>query len=54
MKHFANCTPDEFMAQIVKFRTPFVNWLETIGFAEIRARRPAGSQTVDNPPFLSS
>ena len=48
MKHFANCTPDEFMAQIVKFRTPFVNWLETIGFAEIRARRPEGFDAMDD------
>lgn len=42
MKHFANCTPDEFISQVVKFRGPFVNWVEEIGIPEIRARRPKG------------
>lgn len=42
MKTFANCTPDEFMTQVVKFRTPFVEWAEKIGIPEIRARRPEG------------
>lgn len=42
MKHFANCTPDEFISQVVKFRGPFVDWVEEIGIPEIRARRPEG------------
>lgn len=42
MKHFANCNPDEFMTQVVKFRAPFVAWVEKIGIPEIRARRPEG------------
>lgn len=42
MKHFANCTPDEFMQQIVKFRKPFIDWVKEIGIPEIRARRPEG------------
>ena len=42
MKSFANCTPDEFMAQAVKIRAPFVEWVEKIGIPEIRARRPEG------------
>lgn len=42
MKHFANCTPDEFMAQVVKFRVPFVEWVKEIGIPEIRKRRPDG------------
>ena len=42
MKHFANCTPQEFMAQAVKFRKPFVEWVEKVGIREIRSRRPEG------------
>ena len=42
MKNFANCTPDEFISQVVKFRGPFVDWVEEIGIPEIRARRPEG------------
>lgn len=42
MKHFGNCTPDEFFAQSMKFREPFVEWVKKIGIPEIRARRPAG------------
>ena len=42
MKSFANCTPEEFMAQAVKFRRPFLQWIEEIGVSEIRARRPEG------------
>lgn len=42
MKHFANCTPDEFISQVVKFRGPFVEWVNDIGIPEIRARRPKG------------
>lgn len=42
MKHFANCTPDEFISQVVKFRNPFVDWVKEIGIPEIRARRPEG------------
>lgn len=47
MKHFANCTPDEFIAQVVKFRGPFVDWVEEIGIPEIRARRPEGYDKMD-------
>lgn len=46
MKHFANCSPDEFMAQVVKFRAPFVEWIEKIGIPEIRARRPEGYEDM--------
>lgn len=46
MKNFANCTPDEFMAQVVKFRVPFVEWVKKIGIPEIRARRPEGFDTM--------
>ncbi len=42
MKTFANCNPDEFMAQAMKFRAPFVEWIKEIGIPEIRARRPEG------------
>lgn len=42
MKHFANCFPDEFMSQAVKFRAPFSEWCNKIGVKEIRARRPEG------------
>ena len=42
MKNFANCSPEEFMAQAVKFRAPFIQWVEEIGIHEIRARRPEG------------
>lgn len=47
MKHFANCTPDEFISQVVKFRGPFVEWIEEIGIPEIRARRPEGYEDMD-------
>ena len=47
MKHFANCTPDEFISQIVKFRGPFVDWVNEIGIPEIRARRPEGYEDMD-------
>ena len=46
MKHFANCTPDEFMSQVVKFRGPFVDWVKEIGIPEIRARRPDGYEDM--------
>lgn len=46
MKSFANCTPDEFMQQAVKFRAPFVEWCEKIGVKEIRARRPEGFEKL--------
>ena len=46
MKHFANCTPDEFISQVVKFRDPFVNWVEEIGIPEIRTRRPDGYEDM--------
>lgn len=46
MKHFANCTPDEFISQVVKFRGPFVDWVEEIGIPEIRARRPEGYEDM--------
>lgn len=42
MKSFANCTPDEFMVQVIKFRAPFTEWCQKIGVKEIRARRPEG------------
>lgn len=42
MKHFANCTPDEFMTQVVKFRAPFVEWVNEIDIPGIRSRRPDG------------
>jgi len=42
MKSFANCTPDEFMTQAIKFRAPFAEWCDNIGVKEIRARRPEG------------
>ena len=42
MKNCANCTPDEFMQQVVKFRGPFVDWVNEIGIPKIRARRPEG------------
>ena len=42
MKNFANCTPDEFLTQVVKFRGPFLKWCENIGLQEIRSRRPEG------------
>lgn len=48
MKHFANCTPDEFMSQVVKFRGPFVDWVEEIGIPEIRARRPEGYEDMSH------
>lgn len=48
MKHFANCTPDEFMPQAMKFRRPFVAWLENIGVQEIRARRPKGFEKLSD------
>lgn len=47
MKHFANCTPDEFISQVVKFRGPFVDWVNAIGIPEIRARRPEGYDDMD-------
>lgn len=47
MKHFANCTPDEFISQVVKFRGPFMEWIEEIGIPEIRARRPEGYEDMD-------
>lgn len=46
MKSFANCTPDEFMTQAVKFRAPFTEWCEKIGVKEIRARRPEGFEKL--------
>lgn len=46
MKHFANCTPDEFISQVAKFRGPFVDWVEEIGIPEIRARRPEGYEDM--------
>jgi hypothetical protein len=47
MKHFANCTPDEFMSQVVKFRGPFVDWVKETGILEIRARRPEGYEDME-------
>lgn len=46
MKHFANCTPDEFIQQVVKFRDPFVDWVNEIGIPEIRARRPENYENM--------
>lgn len=42
MKHLANCAPTEFMAQCVKLRRPFQDWLEKTGIPEIRQRKPEG------------
>lgn len=47
MKNFANCTPDEFMKQVVKFRGPFVQWAKEIGIPEIRNRRPDGFDSMN-------
>ena len=47
MKNFANCNPDDFMAQVVKFRAPFVEWVKEIGIPEIRARRPEGFEKLN-------
>lgn len=35
MKNFTNCTGEEFMAQAVKFRAPFVAWLKAVNASEI-------------------
>lgn len=54
MKHFANCTPDEFMSQVVKFRGPFVDWINEIGIPEIRARRPEGYDSMSKEEKISA
>ena len=38
MKHFGNCTMEEFLTQSVKFRAPFLEWLKTVGASDIYAR----------------
>lgn len=48
MKHFANCSPEEFMTQAVKFRGPFVDWVNEIGIVEIRKRRPEGFEDMSD------
>ena len=35
MKHFGNCSMEEFLKQSVKFRAPFTEWLKTVGAADI-------------------
>ena len=34
------------MTQAVKFRSPFVEWIESVGVHAIRARRPAGFEKM--------
>lgn len=48
MKNFANCNPEEFMAQAVRFRRPFIKWVNEIGISEIRARRPEGFDQMND------
>lgn len=38
MKHFGNCSMEEFLKQTVKFRAPFTEWLKAVGAADIYAR----------------
>lgn len=38
MKHFGNCTMEEFLKQTVKFRAPFTEWLKAVGAADIYNR----------------
>lgn len=35
MKHFGNCSMEEFLKQSVKFRAPFTEWLKAVGAADI-------------------
>ena len=41
-----NCSPKEFIAQAVKFRKPFADWVEKAGFAEIQKRKPEGLEMM--------
>lgn len=38
MKHFGNCSMNEFLTQSVKFRAPFTEWLKAVGAADIYKR----------------
>ena len=38
MKNFSNCSYDEFVAQITKFRAPFLDWIKQTNAAEIRKK----------------
>lgn len=38
MKHFGNCSMEEFLKQSVKFRAPFTEWVKAVGAADIFAR----------------
>lgn len=40
MKHLANCTPTEFLAQTVKIKHAAAEWLTKTDIAEIRKLRP--------------
>lgn len=40
MKHLANCTPREFLAQSVKAVNVLENWLKVTGVMEIRKNKP--------------
>lgn len=46
MKHLANCTPREFMAQTVKMRRDVEKWLSETGMSEIRKRVPEGYEKM--------
>ena len=47
MKHLGNCPINEFMAQAMKFRGPFIEWVKATGADEIRQRM--SDSMGDNP-----
>lgn len=56
MRNLANCTPDEFMAQVVKVRGPFVEWVKRVGTEEFRkvyADKLADENVVNRAKALS-
>lgn len=52
MKNLANCTPTEFLHQVMKLRTPFIEWVDKIGAAELRKRIPDGFDDMSDEEKL--
>lgn len=54
MKNLANCTPTEFLCQVMKLRTPFIQWMDKVGAAELRKRVPNGLDDMSDEEKLSA
>lgn len=48
MKNLANCTPREFLKQVMKLKKPLMQWYNDVGVAEIRKRMPDGFESMSD------